>query len=269
MTPPAGVALVTGAGRGIGRGLAEGLAAQGLAVGLLGRAPAALDDAVAACERAGARASAAVADVTDLAAVRAAVRSVEAALGPVDLLVNNAGLIEAEEVPVWEADPAQWRAVVETDLIGPFHCVRAVVPGMVARGAGRVVDINSGTGLRDTAVYSAYAAAKLGLVRLGGAVHAAGAAHGVLAFEVAPGVVRTDMTGGMRGHSDRTDWTPLAAVVDLVAAIARGELDAWSGRFLRAGTDDPAGLARRAAHGLPATARTVGLLPYGADDPLA
>ncbi len=88
------------------------------------------------------------ADVTDLAAVRAAVQRVTDELGPVDLLVNNAGLIDAAEVPVWEADPEQWWSVVESQLRGPFHLVQAVVPAMVARGGGRVVDLASGMSTR-------------------------------------------------------------------------------------------------------------------------
>jgi 3-oxoacyl-[acyl-carrier protein] reductase len=267
--PPARVALVTGASGGIGRQLAVGLAAAGLAVGLHGRDPARLEATRAAVEETGAPYRVMSADVTDAAAVREAVDEVEGTLGPVDLLVNNAGLIEASEVPVWEADVQEWRRVLEADLLGPFHCVRAVVPGMVARGGGRVVDLSSGAATRDSAVYSAYGAAKTGLFRVGGAVHAAGHDRGLRAFEVAPGVVDTAMTRGMAVHEGRTGWTAPEAVVDLVVAIARGQLDDWSGRFLRAGADDVATLRAVAARGLPAGARTLGVRPWGDDDPLA
>jgi NAD(P)-dependent dehydrogenase (short-subunit alcohol dehydrogenase family) len=263
------VALVTGASGGIGHALAVGLAQAGLAVGLHGRQASRLAQVRADVETGGGRCCVVTADVTDLSQVRAAVAEVESALGPIDLLVNNAGLIERSEVPVWEADPDEWRAVVEADLIGPFHCVRAVVPGMVARGAGRVIDLNSGSGTRDQDVYSAYNAAKTGLFRLGGGLHEAGYERGLRAFELAPGVVDTAMTRAMRVHDDRTDWTDPRDVVDLVVSIARGELDAWSGRYLRAGADQLATLRAVADRGLPRHARRLRVVPWGEDDPVA
>ena len=273
MPPPAAVALVTGAGRGIGRHLALGLASSGLSVGLLGRSAGPLEEVAAQARGAGAAAAVAIADVRRFPEVQRAVAAIEQALGGIDLLVNNAGVVEAAEVPVWAADPDEWWRVVETDLRGPFHCVRAVVPGMLARGGGRVVDLNSGAGATDREIYSAYCAAKAGLFRISGNLHLAGAARGLRAFEVAPGVVRTGMTAGMPLHADRTDWTPPGAVVDLVAAIARGELDEWSGCYLHAGLDTPAGLvamsaAARSAGGLPPPARRLRVVPYGPDDAL-
>jgi NAD(P)-dependent dehydrogenase (short-subunit alcohol dehydrogenase family) len=265
--PAARVALVTGAGSGIGWAVAEGLAAAGVALGLLGRAPARLEGTAEAVRTGGGRASVAPADVTDLGSVRAAVAHVERELGPVDLLVNNAGAIEAVEVPIWTADPQEWWAVVESNLRGAFNCVRAVVPGMVARGGGRVVDVNSGSGTRDMEVYSAYNAAKTALFRIGGGLHAAGHGLGMRSFEIAPGVVRTAMTRGMAVHTDRTEWTPSDRVVELVVAVARGDLDAWSGRFLRAGVDDLERLHEVAPH-LGPMARTLAVVPYGPDDPL-
>jgi NAD(P)-dependent dehydrogenase (short-subunit alcohol dehydrogenase family) len=187
-------------------------------------------------------------------------------LGPVDLLVNNAGQIDAAEVPVWEADPLQWWAVVESQLRGPFHLVQAVVPGMVERGAGRVVgrvvDIASGMSTRANPDYSAYSVGKAGQLRITESL----AAAGVLAFDVAPGVVDTPMTRSMAMWREFTDWTPAAAVVDLVAAIAEGRLDHWSGRFVRAGKDDVDTLAATTPE---ATQRQVRLLPYGDTDPVA
>ncbi|MGQ7298321.1 SDR family oxidoreductase [Quadrisphaera sp. KR29] len=271
MTPPSRVALVTGASSGIGRGLAEALGAAGLAVGLLGRDGQRLQDALAAVRGTGARAAAAPADVVDLAGLQRAVEQLQAELGPVDLLVSAAGIIEASEVPVWEADPEEWRRVVEVDLVGAFHAVRAVVPGMVERGGGRVIHLDSGSGIRDSAVYSAYGAAKAGLFRLGGSLHAAGAAHGVTVLELAPGVVRTPMTMAMAAHEQRRqrdEWTSQAEVDALAVAFARGELDAFSGRMVRAGVDTPASLSARAAAGFDDDDRTLRLRPWGADDPL-
>jgi NAD(P)-dependent dehydrogenase (short-subunit alcohol dehydrogenase family) len=215
------------------------------------------------------RAAAAVADVADLAAVEEAVVTLEAALGTAVLLVNNAGVIEADEVPIWWADPAEWARVIEVDLIGVFHVVRSVVPRMLAheRRPVRVVNLSSGAAIRDTAVYTAYHAAKTGLTRITTALHLAGAEQGLLAFDVSPGVVRTDMTAGMRMHDDRQDWTPVDALTDLVRAVGRGDVDAWSGRHLRAGIDTVPALDRRAAEGLDPHARRVRLHRWGTEDP--
>ncbi|MGY1717303.1 SDR family NAD(P)-dependent oxidoreductase [Geodermatophilus sp. SYSU D01106] len=261
------VALVTGASAGIGRHLAEGLAARGAAVAGLARGGerlrAAMDDVAAAT---GARTLAVPADVTDAAAVDAAVARVTSELGPVGLLVNNAGAIDAAEVPLWEADPEQWWSVVESQVRGPFLLARAVLPGMLAAGGGRVVGLASGLGTRGDARYSAYSAGKSAQMRITEAIGLAGAEHGVRAFDVAPGVVDTAMTRAMPMHAGRTEWTPPADVVDLVVAIAAGELDAWSGRFLRAGADTLDALRATTPAG---DARRLRLLPYGDADPLA
>jgi NAD(P)-dependent dehydrogenase (short-subunit alcohol dehydrogenase family) len=260
------VALVSGASVGIGRHLAEGLAARGAAVAGLargtGRLAAAMDGVAAAT---GSRTLAVPADVTDRAAVDAAVAEVTATLGPVGLLVNNAGLIDAAEVPPWDADPDQWWSVVESHVLGPFLLARAVVPGMVAAGGGRVVGLASGLGTRGDARYSAYSAGKTAQMRLTESIDLAGAAHGVRAFDLAPGVVDTAMTRAMPLHAGRTEWTRPQDVVDLVVAIAAGELDHWSGRFLRAGVDSLATLRATTPSG---DARRLRLLPYGDGDPL-
>lgn len=260
------VALVTGASRGIGREIALSLTRRGLAVGLLGRDVAALE---AVRDECGPTASVAVADVTDEAAVRSAVASVEQVLGPIDLLVNNAGRIESSEQSLWETDPAEWWAVVETDLRGPFLCCHAVLPGMVARRRGRIVNLTSGIAIRDSDIYSGYAAAKTALVRLTGSIVAAAGEYGVTAYDLSPGHVETSMTTSMAMHHGRTSWTPPAAVTDLVDAIAAGRADALTGRYFRSGADDLESLLANADAMTAADARTLRLRPYGADDPLA
>ena len=260
------VALVTGASTGIGRHLAAGLAARGAAVAGLARGADRLTAAMAEVAAAtGARTLAVAADVTDRAAVDAAVGRVTDELGPVDLLVNNAGLIDAAEVPLWEADPDQWWQVVESQVRGPFLVARAVVPGMIAAGGGRVVGLGSGLGTRGSAEYSAYSAGKSAQMRITESIALAGAEHGVRAFDLAPGVVDTSMTRAMPVHAGRTQWSRPEDVVALVVAIAAGELDAWSGRFFRAGADDLDHLRRTTPTG---DARQLRLRPYGDDDPV-
>jgi NAD(P)-dependent dehydrogenase (short-subunit alcohol dehydrogenase family) len=261
------VALVTGASTGIGRHLAEGLAARGMAVAGLARNGDRLTESMAEVAAAtGGRTLAVAADVTDRAAVEAAVAEVVADLGQVDLLVNNAGLIDAVEEPLWEADPDQWWRVVESHIRGSFLLCRAVVPWMVLRNRGRVVNIASGMSVRARPEYSAYSVAKTGLMRLTEAL--AGALDGseVRAFDLSPGVVDTAMTRSMAIWRGFEDWTPPERVVELVTAIAAGELDAWSGRLLRAGADDLETLRARTPED---AARQLRLRPYGDDDPLA
>jgi 3-oxoacyl-[acyl-carrier protein] reductase len=264
---PDGVALVTGAGTGIGRALAEGLAARGMAVAGLARTGdrlrTAMDEVAAAT---GARTLAVTADVTDRAAVDAAVAEVTEQLGRVDLLVNNAGLMDPAEVPVWEADPDEWWSVVTSHIRGAHLLVGAVVPGMVARGGGRVVNVASGLSTYGGPIYTAYSVGKTGLMRLTEDLAAGLAGTGVHAFDVSPGVVRTDMTAAMSVHRRRTDWTDPEDVVALVAAVAAGQVDAWSGRFLRVGVDDPAVLGRLRPDG---DARRLRLRPFADGDPLA
>ena len=262
--PPARTALITGGSRGIGRSLALGLAQAGLAVALIARDGEALMGVVNEITTQGGRAAAASADVTDSEAVAHAVTYLTHTLGPIDLLVNNAGRIDAE-VPLWEADVNQWRGVIETNLLGSFHVSRAVLASMVERGGGRSVDIVSGAGARDWNVASAYTASKAALIRTVGHVHEAGYDLGLRSFAIAPGTVETDMSTSMQLHSGRREVTPVERTIEMVRSIAAGDLDDWSGCYLRVTHDSPVSLR---AHGSPgAEGRRFGVLPWGPDDP--
>ena len=261
------VALVTGASSGIGLHLVRGLAERGMSVAGLARNADRLTEALAAvADDTGARVLAVPCDVTDRSAVEAACARVTEELGSVDLLVNNAGLIDAAEVPLWEADPDQWWDVVASHVRGSFLLCRTVVPWMLLRNRGRVVNIASGQSVRVNPVYSAYGVAKTGLVRITEALHASLEGSDVTVFDLAPGVVDTPMTRSMSIWEGKTDWTPPEQVVEFVAAITAGELDQWSGRLLRVGADDPTTLAGTTPEG---DARRLRLRPYGSGDPLA
>lgn len=257
----AGCVLITGASRGIGQHLAAGFAAAGWSVHGTATSPAGAkqinaDGHTGWCM-----------DVRDYQSVLDLVEHIESRHEAINCLVNNAGVIETSDVPIWEVDPADVDQVVRVNVLGAFHMIRAVVPHMVQRGRGRVISLNSGAGVRSSATYPAYHASKSALFRLGGAVHEAGFDRGIRAFELAPGVVDTAMTRSMPVWNGKTDWIAPDKVVDLAVALAGGGLDVWSGRMIRAGADTVESL-REAAGALTDSARTLGLATYGSGDPL-
>ena len=262
------VALVTGAGRGIGREVALALAADGAHVALMGRSRAGLDAVLDEVVRAGGLGAAVPADVTRSGQVRAAVDDITRHLGPIDLLVSNAGLRESTEATPWQADPSDWWRVLETNLRGPFLLAHAVLPSMVARGSGRVLHVGSGMGQRPNAGWSAYATSKAALSRLTDSMAAALDGTGVTVLEASPGLVRTDMTETMWGPPDEQPWNEVQRMVDLVRRFARGELDALHGRFVHAARDDIDALLALAGTIRDRDARTLRLRPHGDADPL-
>ena len=239
------VAVVTGASRGIGRHVAD-----------------ALEDAGYAVERG----SSSVAPVTDREALTAWVDEVVERHGRVDVLVNNAGVID-DEVDVFTSDPEQWWHVQEVNVLGAYLMTWLVAPHMLAAGGGRVVNVNSGAALHAGAYASAYNVSKTALARVTGSTHLAGWARGIRAFDLMPGVVRTDMTEAMQVHAGRSEWTDPSKVTDLVLGLVSGDLDAWSGRFVRAGTDTVDSLRALAVAGLAPGERTL-TLAHGDADPL-
>lgn len=252
------VAVITGATRGIGWHLAEAFQSAGYLVEGSSR--------TGGSAHPGAEPVAAL-DVSDAAAVQAYVEQVHRRHGRIDVLVNNAGLID-DEVGIEASDPAQWWRVLEVNVLGAYLMTRFVLPGMLRAGAGRVINLNSGSGTRAGEVATAYHVSKTALARITGSTHLAGRDHGVYAFDLAPGVVRTDMTTSMRSHDHRTDWTDPQDVCALALALAGGQLDDWSGRMVRVGADSVARLRAVADAGLSPRARTITLVSYGDDDPL-
>ena len=261
------VAVVTGASQGIGQHLATALSHHGSTVVGLARSRERLVATMnAIADDTGGRTHALDADVTDSAQVDAAVADTVKRFGAIDLLVNCAGLVDDAEVPLWEADVDQWWSVVESHVRGAQLLARAVVPAMVARGRGRVVNLASGMGTRAEADYSAYSVGKAAQMRLTECLAESLSGTGVFAFSIAPGLVQTEMTAGMPRWAAHTAWTPPERVVEMVCAVAAGELDQWCGRFLRAGVDDPGVVSTLSPSG---PDRQLRLRPYGADDPFA
>ena len=261
------VAVVTGASRGIGQHLALALSRHGCSVVGVARSRdrlVAAMDAIAADT--GGRTLALQADVTDSGQVEAAVSDTLKRFGAIDLLVNCAGLVDDAEVPLWEADVDRWWSVVESHVRGAQLLARAVLPAMVARGRGRVINLGSGMGTRAEADYSAYSVGKAAQMRMTECLADSLTGTGVFAFNIAPGLVQTDMTAGMPRWAGHTAWTPPERVVELVCAVAAAQLDQWSGRFLRAGVDEPEAVAALSPSG---PDRQLRLRSYGADDPFA
>ncbi len=180
-------ALVTGGGRGIGRAVAAALTAAGATVTVLGRQQAALDDAVAAGHAAGVI----VADVTDPAAIEAGVKAAEAARGPFDILVANAGA--AETAPFGKTGAEQFRRLFELNVLGIVNCAQVLLPGMVARKFGRIVAVASTAGLKGYGYVSAYVASKHAVVGLVRSLAIETAKSGVTVNAVCPSFTDTDL----------------------------------------------------------------------------
>ncbi|MFG3435618.1 SDR family NAD(P)-dependent oxidoreductase [Nonomuraea sp. NPDC047897] len=258
-------ALITGASKGIGREVALALAGAGMSVVLLARDRERLAEVTEECARLGVQATEVSADVTSPDHVRAAV----SVLGRIDLLVNNAGVVDSHEVPLWEADWDQWWRTYETNVRGTFNVCRAVLPGMVARRAGRVVNINSVLAVRPDVRYSAYCTSKRALLGFSDALAGPLAEHGVSVFELSPGMVRTGMTLGMSICDGREDWTPVDRITGALLRVATGELDPLAGRFVHVGMDDLDQMLSRADELRAHDARRLRLTAYGPGDPLA
>lgn len=202
------VAAVTGAGRGIGRALALGLARAGARVMCLGRDPETLAATVAAIGQAGGAARALRCDVSRADEVEPVFARIAAEEGGVGLLFCNAGSFRAAG-PLWQADPAAWWGDVTTNLYGTFLCLRAVLPGMIARGRGIVITMDGGGGAHGPLVGgSGYGASKAAVVRMteGLARELERIGSPVLAFAMNPGFVRTDMTRAVVATEPGSLW---------------------------------------------------------------
>jgi 3-oxoacyl-[acyl-carrier protein] reductase len=231
------VALVTGGGRGIGANIARELAAAGARVAVAARTREQVDEIAREIDG-----LAVAVDVTDHEAVERLVADVEKELGPIDLLAANAG-ISSGSGPLWESDPDDWWHVIEVNVLGVYLCCRAVLPGMLERGRGRVVITGSGAGYLPGSTNTAYSASKAAVNRLAETLAESLRETPVRVFVFSPGLVQTELTSSV---PDNAPWTPPELAPRLVHVLASGRADELAGRYLHAEHDDIEELIRRA-----------------------
>jgi len=203
------VAFVTGSTRGIGLGIARALHGAGAKVAIVGRDA---ERARAVAADLGERTVGVACDVAKGDQVEAAVAAAEAALGPITILVNNAGLTR-DNILLRLTDD-DWDAVLDVNLKGAFHTTRAVIKGMMKRRAGRIVNLSSIVGLTGNKGQANYAASKAGLIGFTKSIAKEYASRGILVNCIAPGFIETDMTAAL----------PEAAKATLLEGIALGRL---------------------------------------------
>lgn len=253
------VVLITGGGRGLGKIMALGLAARGAAIALIARSKAQIDAVAGEITQAGGRAFATVADVTDRAQVDAAVEATEQALGRIDVLIDNAGIDEPFG-PIGIVDPDAWWRTHSVHVKGSLYFMSAVLPGMRARKAGRIINITSLAGNFVIRNMSAYAVAKSTLTRLTQHVAEESKEDGIAAFAIEPGTIFTTMAENTLNSPDAQKWIPeglafLSSItpeqseaskvrlLEMVGQLASGRYNGLSGRYLEPGDDFDALLA--------------------------
>ena len=244
------VAIVTGGGRGIGRAIAIALAKAGATVAAAARTETKVAETVDLIESDNGHAVAFPVDVTDTQAVGEMVDEIEHQIGPIDLLVNNAG-ITAKVAPIWKVDPDQWRRCIDVNLCGSFLCTRAVLQRMVTRRSGRIISTASNAGLGAWKYVSAYSISKCAVMRLTECIVADANEYGICAFAIHPGLVRTEMTESESASIEDENWLagvirtavaegrdiPPERAAELVVFLASGRADVLSGCYISVGGD--------------------------------
>jgi 3-oxoacyl-[acyl-carrier protein] reductase len=218
------IALITGAGRGIGRATALRLAREGCALALIARSEAELYAVAAEAASTATRTLVLPADVTDDAQVEASLRRAATELGPISILVNNAGWAPPRR-PVAKANRAEWDRVTATCLRAPMVLTHLLLPDMLARRHGAIVNIASIAARRPRAGEAAYAAAKAGLVAFTQALFAEVRDHGVKAVAICPGYVDTDFIPANR-RVDRSRFLRPEDVAEMIVHVLTCDLRA-------------------------------------------
>lgn len=184
-------ALITGAGKGIGKALAGALAYEGVNVGILARTAGDLDQVAKELKKHGVKIATAVADVADIEQVNAAVEKIRVELGSIDILVNNAGI--AAFGGFLELDPAKWEQIIRVNLLGVYYVTRAVLPSMIEKKTGDIINISSTAGQRGATSTSAYSASKFGLIGLSESLMQEVRKYNIRVTALTPSTIATDL----------------------------------------------------------------------------
>ena len=196
------VALITGGGRGIGRATAIELAKEGVNVGLVGRTLENLEKVKAELEAYGVKVAVATADVSNLDEITKAVESIKSELGPIDILLNNAGI--SKFGGFMELTPEEWTNIIDVNLKGVYYTTRAVLPEMIERQTGDIINISSTAGERGGPVASAYSASKFGVIGLSESLMQEVREHNIRVSTMTPSTVATEMAAEL----NLTDGNP-------------------------------------------------------------
>lgn len=217
------VAIVTGAGRGIGRATAIALASRRLAVSLASRTPSELKAVAMQIEEAESRTLVMPTDVSSSHEVEELIRATQEKLGPVDVLVNNAGVVERS--PVTDTSEESWARILDSNLKSVFLCTRAVLPGMIKRRHGRIINVSSISGRLGTPELAAYCASKWGVIGFSKATAEETREHNVQVFSICPGSVDTEMLRkGLPGAEPQMSAEEVAALISYLATDAPAAL---------------------------------------------
>ncbi len=184
-------ALVTGAGKGIGKAIALALAAEGVDVALLGRNTANLEEVAAQVKAQGVQAAVVSADISDRTSVEMAIDQVQSNFGSIDILINNSGI--AAFGKFLELEPETWENIIQVNLMGVYYATRAVLPGMIERQAGDIINISSTAGQRGAAATSAYSASKFAVLGLTESLMQEVRKHNIRVTALTPSTIATDM----------------------------------------------------------------------------
>jgi NAD(P)-dependent dehydrogenase (short-subunit alcohol dehydrogenase family) len=254
-------ALITGGGRGFGKAIAQAFAAAGAAVTVTARSTKQIDTTVSEIKAQGGKAFAVPGDVTNRKDVERVVSAAHKHFGPTTLLVNNAGLA-GPFGPIGTIDPDEWWASQAVHVRGPFLYISGVLPEMIRKRSGRIINIASLGGTRVEPNLSAYCIGKATEIRLTEQVAAEVKSHGISAFAIEPGTVYTDMAESTVSDPTAQRWMPgmvaflkqikdkedpaagFARCARMCLALASGRYDALSGRYLTPEDDFDALLAQ-------------------------
>ena len=184
-------ALVTGAGKGIGKAVSLALAAEGVNLALIARTEKDLQAVADAAREMGVTVAYAIADVADLSSVNDAIAGLQTELGSIDILINNAGVGKFGKF--LELSPEEWEYIVKVNLFGAYYVVRAVLPSMLERQTGDIVNISSSAGQRGAPLTSAYSASKFGLIGMSESLMLEVRKSNIRVFTLTPSTIATDM----------------------------------------------------------------------------